>query len=356
MATYHSSAVGVWQFNQSLVEEVATRDFNIVESLLFPTYTQFQRYDLLNSRVETRSGLTFENGKTLTTDSMVVLDSGPNFSISFTWYSPAAVGYTRHVITKDKTTKVIPILAKANTDRGQPFETVRQGEFIISEIAASETQNAIQFEVCMTGSSPTHVIRSSSYDPGLHTIFILYESAGGNTTPSNIYSNVYILIDGQLDRSHGLPVGQLSNTSAPLYLNQVYHGFTDHKSSHNGAFIANLVIKNNQSSYFLFDAVKYARLGWQSIVEASELVKGYNHFGVGFAQASTVTTNQIYVDGGNIYAARSNGEILKGYRPIWDTESDYRNQGDENLLTSDNPNNLERTSSGLQITGTTVRI
>lgn len=355
MATFHNDVVGVWQFSNSLVDEVSNNDFNLIESGVLPSYSQFQRYDLLNSTVETRNGLKLEAGKIFRTESITVLDSGPKFSIAFTWFSPAAVGYTRHAITRNKTTKVIPILGKGDTDEGSPFENVRHGEFIVSEVAASETQNAIQFEVCMNNFSPTHSYLSSAYDPGLHTVYILYDSSTGIGGAGN-YSVLYIFIDGQLDTTYGVPNGKLNNTHAPLYLNQLYNGFTDHKSIHEGAFIADLVIKNNQSSYFLFDSIKYARLGWESISDINELVKGYGHFGVGFSQASTVTTNQIYVTGGNIYAARSNGEILKGHRPIWDTESDYKNAGDETSLTSDKPENIERTSAGLKITGTTVRI
>ena len=353
MATFHSSVVGAWQFSRSLIEEVANVDFSLIENNRFPTFSQFQRYDFLNSSVETRYGLEFEEGKTFKTESITVADSGPNFSISFTWNSPAAVGYTRHVITRNKTTKVVPILGKGDTDSGSPFETVRHGEFIISEVAASETQNAIQFEICMNNFSPTHTYVSSPYNPGLHSVYILYTSS---RFLAGTYAVIYILVDGQLDTAYGVSEGKLNNTHAPLYLNQLYHGFTEHKSMHEGAFIADLVIKDTQTSYFLFDATKYARLGWQSISEADEVVKGYNHFGVGFEQASTVTTNQLYVSGGNIYAARSNGEILKGHRPIWDDDRDFKNPGDENLLTSDKPENIERTSAGIKITGTTVRI
>lgn len=78
--------------------------------------------------------------------------------------------------------------------------------------------------------------------------------------------------------------------------------------------------------------------------------------GLGTEQPSTITTNQITSNNGSIYLARSNGEILKGDRPIWDTEFNYQDSGSVSLLSSSDKTKTVWTPSGLQVTGTTVRI
>jgi len=81
-------------------------------------------------------------------------------------------------------------------------------------------------------------------------------------------------------------------------------------------------------------------LGWEYFADSTLDGRKASYLGIGYNQQTTITTNQIYTDGRNIYSVRSNGEILKGYQPIWDTEADY----------------TQETSGSKNIFGNTIRI
>ena len=98
--------------------------------------------------------------------------------------------------------------------------------------------------------------------------------------------------------------------------------------------------------------------------------KSSSFHSISYARPSTVTTNQIFAEGGNITAARSNGELLKGSRPIWDNEFGFSTPSTVSRLNisqvSSCPASGESfdpttktvcwTVDGLRIQGATVRI
>jgi len=363
MPSYSSNVSGIWQFNRTLEEETANHTFSSIDGSE-AEYIQFQEFNLLNGTNVTKNGLKFNSGANLGGQAFqvhgpIVFSSdsnGTDFEIAFTWFSPGPVGYTRHLISRNQTTMVAPILAKATFAEGSSFSAVGTGEFIISEVAASTTQNKIRFELCANGGIPTHVFESAPYDPGIRKVFISVDSGekGVTSQVAGKHTIVFLLIDGKADKFYADFIGDLENRNVPLQLNSVFHGYTTHKKIQEGAFIADLVIKRSTGGiWYTFDAIKVFRLGWQSITETDQLNNSYNFFGIGYKQPSTVTTNQIYVEGGDIYAARSNGEILRGKRPIWDNEFDFKSES--NVL-SDNIDNIEHTNFGLQIKGTTAKI
>ena len=349
-----SSVSGLWLFGGSLEDEA---NGNTLVSSVNPTYVQFQRYNLSTGTTDNETGLLFEENIPLRASGVSISSGGvKQFSISFWWYSPSAVGYTRHAITRNLTSKVVPIIAQAESYTFGDEELISDGtgEFIISEVAASQTQNAIKLEICSGNNNPTHSYLSDAYDPGLRHIFISYTTvsdSGGDVSLIKIY------IDGKITLEHQGPLVDVGDTGSNLYLNKVYHGYTAHKYFQSGSYISELVILSADDSNNNF-ARKVFEWGYNAITDSDEIDKLYSYFGFSFEQPSTITTNQIYSEGGNIYVSRSNGDILKGFRPIWDTEFTYKTQENVDDLTSDKPNNVVKLSSGagITITGTTVRI
>lgn len=348
-----SSVTGLWLFNGTLEDDANNNTF---VSSSYPSYASLERYLLLNDTTVISNALFLEEGIPLRANNTSISSSGvKQFSISFWWYSPGPVGYTRHSITRNLTSKVIPILAQAESYTFDDEELVSDGtgEFIISEVAASQTQNAIKLELCSNNNNPTHEYFSHAYDPGLRHILISYDTILDSAGDSSV---IRIYVDGKMAYEQQGPTADIGDTVSNLYINKVYHGYTNHKSFQSGSYISELIIRNIPAKDR--DAENIFNWGYKSITDSDKINNIYSYFGFGFDQPSTVTTNQIYSDGGDIYVARSDGKILKGFRPIWDNEFTYKNQSSIDILSSDKPENISKVSSGagITITGTTVRI
>jgi len=351
-----SSSRGLWLFDRALADEVQNNDF--VVSAGTAEYQSFQKFDLPSNTTATTYGLVFRDGITFTSSQsgLVQLSSGGQFSfvISFWWYSPGAVGYVRNARTRNNTSRVAPIvgigtssISGDNLDR----EYVSVGEILISEVAASDTQNAIRYEICKDNVGPSHRFESSAYNPGLRHVFISHH------TESSV-SVVRMFIDGKMEKEFVGPSQNINTpTSSPVRLNSLYHGPTDHKVTQDGAYISELVIRGDASlGKDSNEAALVFKFGWEALLNTDESAYKYDYFGVGYEQPSTITTNQIYSEGGSIYVARSNGEIMRGESPIWDNSFNYTTEGSIKHIAIRDATKASRSSAGLQLTGTTVRI
>jgi hypothetical protein len=342
---YLSSVKAHWSFNNNIEDSALNNDF--VSSGPIVLFGRYSVYNMVSNQTETKYGVLLDNYYTANSVNLLNLgNTAHDFTISFWWYSPSVVGYTRHAITRKETSKVTPIVGKGRVVEDESFKFVDDGEFIISEVSASSSCNAIKLEICTTNSSPTHEYLSKSYIPGLHHVMISYKST------IDPISEIKIIIDGEQGETQFGPEYNMSTTLSNIYVNRLYHGYLAHESRQVGSFISDLVIKTSNADNAERDAIRNIRFGTNYIVDKSLEHVEHEFFGLGYSQPSTITTKQIYASGGNIYVARSNGDILKGYRPIWDTESNYATDGSN--LTS-NPK-ITVTSNGLRIAGTTIRI
>jgi len=338
-----------------LADEVQNNDF--VVSAGTAEYQAFQKFDLPANATETKYGLVFRDGITFTSSQsgLVQLSSGGQFSfaLSFWWYSPGAVGYVRNARTRNNTSKVAPILGIGNSSLvGDNLDREHVGgEILLCEVAASDTQNAIRYEVCQDGAEPTHRFESSAYSPGLRHVFISHH------TESSV-SVVRMFIDGKMEQEFVGPAQNISTpTSHSVRLNSLYHGPTAHKTTQDGAYISELVIRGDASlGKDSNEAGLVFKFGWEALLDTDESAYKYDYFGIGYEQPSTITTNQIYSEGGSIYVARSNGEIMRGESPIWDNSFNYTTEGSIRYITIRDSTKASRSSAGLQLTGTTVRI
>lgn len=362
---FDPSVGGVWTFDETMEEESAAKDFIIATSSgnNNPSFKKFQLFDILQGKTIGRSGLLFEEDKWFQAGSNFDFSYSGNysFSIYFYWYSPDVLGFTKHVVTKRPVPVQSPILSKATTavdSDGIEYVVSSSGEFIISEIGYTNSTNAIQVALCSGNSNPTHIFTSEGYEPGFHHVYIEMMSFDDGEVPSC----VRIDIDGNRGITHfGPDAADISVTSANLTLNKTGFGYTAHKSFREDAIIADLVIlkSGNTASYDPNNSIKVIRYGWQYITQ-SELSNTESSFhGLSFSQPTTITTQQIYSDGGNIYVARSNGEIVKGFQPIWDNEFNFSNPkiiNSMNISKMDSQRVAEWSTDGLRMTGTTIRI
>ncbi len=349
---FDSRVKGVWAFNQNLDDEVLNRDFS--NALLQPAkFKSFQQYTVASDTTRTRYGLVFEDDKPFTagTDFTFTTTGSYQINIGFWWNSPDALGFTRHNVTRRMTTKIGPIIAKADSTIVAGTETPSLSEFIVSEVASTTKKNAIRFALCSTNGFPTHFFTSESYDPGLHHIFINYKSVDSS------FGFVRIDIDGKYGTQYSAPGGMSASTGA-LRLNDIGYDFTSHKETRTNAFIADLIVRAF-GSLSAKHAVRMMRYGWEYIATTSLLDNDYIYFGASYDQPSTVNTNQIQVDGRSIFVARSNGQFLKGTQPIWDREFSYKTPERLkflNISEQDENRTAEWSDDGIKLKGTKIRV
>ncbi|MHA2279313.1 MAG: hypothetical protein ACXAC5_00270 [Promethearchaeota archaeon] len=350
---FPAAVQGVWRFNNSLEDLVGSEDF--VPSTGSPVYTQFSKFELIPNRTETRSGLQFEEGKTYAVSP--AYDFPDNITLSFWYFSPGLVGFTRHFVTRELEAKVAPIIAKANSTTTSTSTSLNTSSFVITEIGYSKTQNAVRAFITSNGTDVSHVVTSEPYNPGLHHVFISFSRTRGRWR---------IDIDGKTGIQHSAPITSISR-AGEFSINKIVPGYLAHKTTQVGAYIFDLVFsvissRDNES-------LKAMRYGYEHISFDNLFDTRFSYFGMSYAQPTTISTTHIFVDGGNIFAARSNGKIVKGARPVWDKEFNYENLQVVSLLNisqvdtlaeGEQPTKANRfvqwTTNGLRLRGASVTI
>jgi hypothetical protein len=343
----------VWLFNESLEDLVGSEDF--IPSTGAAVYTQFSKFELIPNSTETRFGLQFEEGKTYAVSPSYAFPN--NITLSFWYFSPGLVGFTRHFTTRELEPKVAPIIAKANATTTSTSTVLSASSFVITEIGYSKTQNAIRAFVTANGSDISHVITSEPFSaPGLHHVLISFSRNRGRWR---------IDVDGKTGIQHSAPTTSISRTGE-LSINKVVPGYLAHQTSQVGAYIFDLVFSTIPSRDN--ESLKAMRYGYEHISFDNLFDTRFSYFGMSYAQPTTISTTHIFVDGGNVFAARSNGKIVKGARPIWDKEFNYEDQQAVSLLNISQVDDLDGaqptkanrfvqwTTSGLRLRGASVTI
>ena len=338
---FASSILGVWRFNQTLEDSVNQNDFTT--STGSASYSNFSKFELIRNRVESRYGLKFETDKYYLITPTYSYDS--NFTLAFWYYSPNPVGFTRHFQTRELEPKIAPIIAKCNSQQTGSQTTLSQSSFVVTEIADSKSKNAIRVFLTSNGTEVSHIITSEAYDaPGLHHILITYIINE---------KRFRIDIDGKPGILYSAPTTSLEQ-SGDFSINNVVPGFLAHKTTQTGAYIFDVVF----STYASRDneSLKAFRYGYEHISFADLFDTRFSYFGMSYAQPNTISTTHLFVDGGNIFAARSDGSIVQGVKPVWDREFNYQDDESISLLNVSNINAVERVSEGLKVKGTSVKI
>jgi hypothetical protein len=337
--SFATSSLGVWTFNKTLEDSVAQNDFS--PSTGSAKYKQFQHQDVILGR-HTRSGLEFEEGKSYSVTPIYSYPDGA--TLSFWYYSPGPLGFTRHIETRELEPKFSPIIAKGSIIQ-ENFTIIANVGFYLGEQAYSKTQNVIVVYMMGTSTNAIHV--SIPYDaPGLHHVLFTYSD-------SNI---VRIDIDGKKGIEQPSASGNF-HTSLPLTINNFLPGETPYQTTQVGARIFDLIFTTGFAQND--EALKAIRYGHEHLTLQSLYDTRFVYFGMSYAQPSTVSVTNIFIDGGSVFAARSNGEIVKGTRAVWDKEYEYPDVNGLSLLNTspiDTEKTLVWTSGGIKIRGVSIKI
>lgn len=346
---FSDSALGSWDFDKSLVDGSRTNNFSLFSGTS-STYTKYRRFNIVTGEIDSKHGLNFVKGSSWTAGNNFTFVVGGEYclSASFWYYSPGALGLTKHTTTGRLTPYIAPIIAKADSTKGSTTETISAGEWIISEVAASDTTNMIRLALCSGGTEPTHIFESNPFEPGLHHIYVLYKEETNAAL-------VRVEVDGKSSGSHLGPFSPaVSNTSASLRIHNIGYGPVAHQKTQSGAYISELFVRSQYTS--LTDGPNIMRFGYDFIASESTFFDKSSFIGVGYREPSTVSVNRILSDGGNLVVAKSNGAILRGHRPIWAVEHTFDDPKIVELLQPKDTGSVSIRNSQLEIRGTSVRI
>lgn len=350
---FDGSILGIWPFNSSLDELVANNDLSAVSGPA--VYKAVQRYNLLTGETVGRGVLLFEEDRSFSVSPTYSYDE--DFTVTFWWYSPQPVGYTRNVVTRELQTKIAPIVAKSDFSVSASKTILQNPSFVITEVAASKTKNAIRAQFSNNNSTITHSITSESYEPGLRHVMVTYLSS------ENL---IRVDIDGKVGTTHLGPTSSIAS-SGDIWINSIVPGPLAYRTIQTDGYLFDLVMTTFAANEN--EALKMMRYGYEYITVVGLFGARFQYFPTSYTQPTTISTNQILVEGGNIYSSRSNGEILKGTRPFWDKEFSYTSPQEVSLLSisetdptdSEEPADgskriAEWTTSGLKLKGTRVKI
>lgn len=346
--SFPPGVLGVWTFNQTLEDAVASNNFSPGTGSV--SYTQFDQFQILDNQAVNRYALAFQEDQTHSATNNYTYSN--DWTFSFWWYSPALLGFTKHVTTRNLESRVAPILAVGNSSRSGSRTVLSNATFALTEIGYSRTQNAIRVYLSENGTDVSNVYVSDPYVPGLRHVLVTYLRSEGRFR---------IDIDGKPGILHSAPTGSLQQ-SGSIRLNDIVPGFLAHKTQQTGAYLFDLVF----TTYGATDneALKAFRYGYEHITYENLFDARFSYFGVAYSQPTTISTTHIFVDGGNIFAARSNGKIVKGARPVWDKEFSYPDTDSIALLTTSETDSegetgdrfVVWTSDGLKLKGASIRI
>lgn len=344
--SYPPEVLGVWTFNETLDDEVGSN--SAVPSSGSAVYSSFEKFELLDNRIVTQHGLQFEQDQSYLIPNSYTFTN--DWTFSFWWYSPALVGFTRHATTRNLEPKVAPIIGIGNSTTVSSRTVLSNATFALTEIGYSKDTNAIRVYLSENGTDVSHVYTSDSYAAGLHHVLITYIRTQGRFR---------IDIDGKPGILHSAPTTSLQS-GASIRINQLAPGFNAHKTQQVGGYLFDLVFSIYGSADN--ESLRASRYGYEHITYGSLFDARFAYFGVAHSQPTTISTTHIFVDGGNIFAARSNGKIVKGARPVWDKEFSYPDPNSLASLTASEVDSegearfIVWTPDGLKIKGASIRI
>ncbi len=343
--SFPSTVLGVWRFDQILTDDVAQNDF--LPSIGSASFKQFTKFDLLKNANIVRRGILFEESKSYIVSPTYTYNE--NFTIAFWWFSPGTVGFTRHFISREQEPMVAPIVAKSDssTSSDGTKTNLTNASFSVNEVGYSKTQNSIRVYLSDGGTGVTDIANSEPYLPGLRHVLITYIRSQGR---------LRIDIDGKTGVLHSVPITNFQQPGA-LRINSISPGFIAHKAVQTDGYLFDLVFTTFAS--LDNESLKFMRYGHEHITFQNLFDARFAYFGMSYSQPTTISTTHIFADGGNLFAARSNGEIIKGNRPIWDREFNFIDQGNVDVLNTSEENEhteITRDNEGLKLRGITVRI
>lgn len=306
-------------------------------------YGSFSKFSLFDNKYLTVYGL--DIGNLYQYESEITNYVNGNFTIGFWMKTSSALGFVRHFITKNKTAKTAPILAKSNKAIVSNEEIIDDATFIIREEAYSETKNRIAVLLSSDGTSVANTAYSESYLPGLHHYLISYDESN---------SRIRIDVDGYFGDWQSAP-SSLYSSAVTFKLNCVNPNYLLHQATRTQTLLRDLYLKNSVSEDDS-EAVRNYKYGVGFVTYDTLVDLEFGNFSFSFSQPNTIAVNDIISNGSNVYLGLSNGELLKGEQKYWDNNITFNSEQKNQSLDISNNCTFSYGEDGILIKGGFVKI
>lgn len=345
---FRSDVFALWRFDGTLYDEAANHDFLLNNNdpytpgpVTTAGYIDVRKFDFWTNKNRTTSFLSL--GQSATYEAELPSYTNGDFTISFWWYQPDALGFVRHAVTRAKEPRTAAVLAKADKYVDSGLETLDFGTFAIVEKAATEDTNKMSLLITGDGGDVDSTVESNGYTPGLHHFLVTLDT-------KRSYARFFL--DGIPCTGASVSVTPMAFSST-LKLNAINPNYTAHQVSPVTAGIRDLLFRSGYASDDSM-ALRAYTLGVDYIADEQMSDIHVQVFPIPYTRPSTVETNAIRSDGGAVYLFRSNGEILKGEQPFWDNQLDFSSEGKNAALTA--VGQPSYTTDGMVLSGAFVRI
>ena len=347
---FTTPTLGLWRFNQTLYDSVANNNFVLnnedpysVGNTTVGLYSTFSRFNLFTNQYENVYGVSYSDGVSYEVDVSSFVNG--SFTIGFWLQISSALGYVRHAVTREKTPKTAPVVAKAERSIVDNQELLEMANFVIIEQAASATTNRLVLMLSQDGVSIANSISSAPYSVGVHHFLITYDLDN---------SQARIDVDGSFGSWQTAPASTYHSISS-VKLNAINPDYVSHQSNNRSTIIKDLYLQN-EPSLDETAGIRNFTYGVDYVTDLSLSEIEFANFAFSFSQPNTIATNSILATGSNIYLGRSNGDILKGEQPIWDTDFTFDSNTKNNALQQSQAGAATYTDNGLVLNGSFIRI
>ena len=346
---YISSALSLWRFNGNPYDEISNANFVLNNDDPYTSgapiggvYSSFSRFNLWTNQNESIQGL--QLGGEISYEADLVSYVSGSFTIGLWINTTAALGYTRHVVTRESTPRTAPILAKSDRLVTDEEEFLESATFVIVEKASSKTQNQLELLLSSNGTTSTSVL-SASYLPGLHHFLLTYDENE---------ERARIDVDGSFGEWQTAPAS-LNSSIATLKINAINPNYISHQFSYTNTVLRDLYFRD-AVSIDETESIRNVKYGVDYVTDSLLSLRKFAPFAVSFTQPNTIATNSILVNGSTVYLGQSDGSLLKGEQPIWDNNFNFDSTKKNSLLTFSEAGTASYTDDGVVLKGSFIRI
>lgn len=309
-----STTQSLWLFDENTNDSAQNNNLS-KSSVVNLQYGNRYYYDLINRQLIFQKTIYLTDSLFTSSAPFTLGNSGNETAIAFWYYSSVSVGFI------NKTTQqsyIVPLIASSNYSSDGISATPSYLQFKIEEVAHSKISNKLLLSLSSDGVSVASIHYSIPYTFGSWHHFVVNIKYG----PGASETTVRIDVDNVIGPDFIIETS-IYNTFSSLWLNKyVGPGNLSTVKQFSAGQLAELIVFSNYSGQER--ALRLFKYGYLFSCDSNYVWKRIDEIGFSQTHPLTISTRKIIDEGQSLFILRSNGDILKGERPIWDREFLYK--------------------------------
>lgn len=343
-----STVQNLWLFQDNLNE--SAQDNNLSQSSSDPLiYGTRYFYDLINRKLISDKTIYLSDSLSTSVAPFSLGSTGNEMSIAFWYYSSENIGF---INKSSQQSYVVPIIASSNYISNGVTASPTALQFKLEEVAHSDSSNKLLLSISDVGSTVSGTMYSSPYESGKwhHIVLsIKYGPTAGKTTAridlDNIVGPDFVISSG------------IYSVFSTFWINKyVGPGNLSSVKNPEAGQLSELIVFSNYSGQER--ALRLTKYGYLFSCDSNYIWTRIDELGLSQTNPLTISTIKIVNEGQTVYVLRSDGEILKGQRPLWDAEFIYKTPDsfkNLDIIKSGDSGFPVWTPDGISLKGTVIR-